>query len=215
MSEEFLREIRVAKEKAKKRNFVQTWDLAIGLKNIDLRKPENRLNTEFSLPEGRGKDVKVIFIVDTLLPEVKKMNIPNLTKSDIEKLGKDKKKLKNLAKEYDWWFCEAPLMPLVGKHLGVVLGPRGKMPRPVPPKGSIKPFLELAKKLVRIRLKDSPVIHVPVGTENMKDEQIMKNVIAVINFVREKLPKGRQNLKNAHIKLTMGPAVKLKLDVIR
>jgi large subunit ribosomal protein L1 len=100
---------------------------------------------------------------------------------------------------------------LVGKTLGTVLGPRGKMPRPVPPKGSVQPFVEMSKKMVRVKVRDSPVIHVPVGTEVMKDEEVMKNVIAIINFVREKLPKGGANIKSALLKLTMGRPVKLKV----
>jgi len=211
MVEEFLKEIREAKEKAKKRNFLQTWDLAISLKNIDLKKPENKLNLEFPLPEGRGKETKVVFIVDTLLSEAKKTGGVVITKDELEKLSRDKKRLKKYAKEYDWWFCEAPLMPFVGKTLGVVLGPRGKMPKPIPPKGNLQPFIEMAKRLVRIRVRDSPVIHVPVGTEEMKEEQVMKNIMAIINFVKEKLPKGRNNIRGVHIKLTMGPPVKLKI----
>lgn len=211
MAEEFLNEIREAKEKSKKRNFVQTWDLIISLKNINLKKPENKLNLEFPLPEGRGKESRIIFIVDMLLPEAKKTKALVITKNELEKLGRDKKKLKKYASEYDSWFCEAPLMPLVGKTLGIVLGPRGKMPRPIPPKGSVQPFVEMSKRMVKIRIKDSPVIHVPVGTENMKEEQIMKNVISMMNFVKEKLPKGASNIKGAHLKLTMGRPVKLKM----
>jgi large subunit ribosomal protein L1 len=211
MEEEFLKEIREAKEKSKKRNFVQTWDLVINLKNLDMKKPENKLNLEFPLPESRGKDSKVIFIVDTLLPEAKKTDGLVILKSDLERLGKDKKALKSYAEGYEWWFCEAPLMPVVGKTLGVVLGPRGRMPKPIPPKGSVQPFVEMSKNLVRIRIKDSPVIHVPVGIESMKEEQIMKNVIAVMNFVKEKMPKGKTNIKDAYIKLTMGSPVKLKV----
>ncbi|NIO21497.1 MAG: 50S ribosomal protein L1 [Candidatus Aenigmarchaeota archaeon] len=211
MAEEFLKEIKEAKEKAKKRKFLQTWDLSISLKNIDLKKPENKLDVEFPLPEGRGKETKVIFIVDMLLPEAKKTGGLVITKGELEKLGRDKKKLKKYAEEYEWWFCEAPLMPLVGKTLGVVLGPRGKMPKPIPPKGSVQPFIEMSKRLIRVRLRDSPVIHVSVGTESMKEEQIMKNVLAVMNFVKEKLPKGKVNMKGACIKLTMGPPIKLKV----
>jgi large subunit ribosomal protein L1 len=211
MEEEFLKEIREAKEKSKKRKFIQSWDLIINLKNLDLKKPENKLNLEFSLPESRGKETKVLFIVDSLLPEAKKTDGMVIGKGDLERLGKEKKILKGYADAYDWWFCEAPLMPLVGKTLGVVLGPRGKMPKPIPPKGSVLPFVELAKRMVKIKVKDSPVIHVPVGTENMKEEQIMKNIIAVMNFVKEKLPKGKINIKDAYIKLTMGPPVKLKV----
>ena len=211
MAEEFLKEIKEAKEKAKKRKFSQTWDLIINLKNMDMKKPENKLNLEFPLPEGRGKESKFIFIVDTLLSEAKKSGGLVIGKADLEKLGKDRKKLKGYADEYEWWFCEAPLMPLVGKTLGLVLGPRGKMPRPIPPKGSVQPFVEMSKKMIRIRTKDSPVIHIAVGTEEMQDEQVMKNVMAVMNFVKEKLPKGSNNIKGAFVKLTMGPTVSLKV----
>jgi large subunit ribosomal protein L1 len=211
MAEEFLNEIKEAKEKAKKRNFVQTWDLAISLKNINLNKPENKLNLELILPEGRGKESKVIFIVDTLLAEANKTGSLIITKGELEKLGKDKKKLKKYADEYDWWFCEAPLMPLVGKTLGIVLGPRGKMPKPIPPKGGVQPFVEMSKRMVKVRLKDSPVIHIPVGSEEMKEEQVMKNVMAAVNLVKDKLPKGATNIRGAYIKLTMGPPVKLKM----
>lgn len=211
MAEEFLKEIKEAKEKSKKRNFSQTWDLIINLKNLDLRKPENKLNIDFPLPEGKGRESKVIFIVDTLLSEAKKTEALIIVKNDIEKLGKDKKKLKRYTEEYESWFCEAPLMPLVGKTLGTVLGPRGKMPRPIPPRGSVQPFVEMSKRMVKIRVRDSPVIQVSIGSESMKDEQIMKNLIAVMNFVKEKLPKGNANVKGVIIKLTMGPPVKLKV----
>lgn len=211
MEEEFLKEIREAKGKAKQRKFLQTWDLVISLKNLDLKKPENKLNLEFALPEGRGRESKYIFIVDMLLPEAKKTDGLVIVRGDLEALGKDKKKLKKYAEEYEWWFCEAPLMPLVGKTLGTVLGPRGKMPRPIPPKGSVLPFVEMSKRMVKIRLKDSPVIHLAVGKEDMKEEQIMKNVIAVMNFVKEKLPKGKMNIKDVYVKLTMGPPIKLKV----
>ena len=211
MEEEFLKEIKEAKEKSKKRKFSQTWDLIINLKGIDLKKPENKLNLDFMLPEGLGKESKYLFIVDTLLPEAKKTGGLVIVKSDLETLSKDKKKLKKYADEYDLWFCEAPLMPLVGKTLGIVLGPRGKMPRPIPPKGSLQPYVEMTKRAVKIRIKDSPTIHVAVGKEGMKEEQIMKNVVAVMNFVKEKLPKGKMNIKNAYIKLTMGPPIKLKV----
>lgn len=211
MAEEFLSEIKEAKEKSKKRNFSQSWDIIINLKNMDMRKPENKLNLDFPLPEGIGKERKVLFIVDSLFGEAKKTDAMVIPKVEIEKLGKDKKRLKKYAYEYDRWFCEAPLMPLVGKTLGTVLGPRGKMPKPIPPKGSLQPFIEMSKRIVTVRTKDSPVIQISIGSDKMKEEQIMKNAIALVNFVKEKLPKGGGNIRNAYIKLTMGKPVKLKV----
>jgi large subunit ribosomal protein L1 len=208
---EFLESVKKAKEQSKKRKFSQTWDLSVSLRGIDLKKPENKLNLEFNLPEGLGKTPKTVFIVDALFAEANGKCDLVITKDQLDKIGADKKRLKNITKEYDAWFAEAPLMPLVGKTLGTVLGPRGKMPKPIPPKGKIDPFIEMSKRMIKIRLKDSPVIHVSVGTEEMGEEQIAKNVSAVLNFVKEKLPKGRSNIKNASIKLTMGHPVKLNI----
>jgi len=205
-----LENIQEAKKSSKKRKFNQTWDLIVTLSGIDLKKPENRFNVEFALPEGRGKEFKIAIFADAVFAEAKKLADYVIRKNEIEPLAKDKKKVKKLAKEYDWFLAEAPLMPLIGKTLGPVLAPRGKMPKPVPPKG-IEPIVQLIKRSIRITLKTSPVIQIPIGTEDMPDENVMKNAEAVYNFIKDKLPKGRTNIRNVFIKLTMGKPVKLEM----
>lgn len=209
---DILEKLKEAKEKSKKRKFTQTWDFTINLKGLDLKKPENRISLEVLLPHGRGKPVKTAVITDTMINEAKKVADLVISKEELEKLGGDKKKLKTLAKEYEWFFAEAPLMPLIGKVMGIVLGPRGKMPKPIPPKAKLEPMIQAAKKSVRIRVKDSPVIHVPVGTEDMPDEKIAENIQTVYRVVKEKLPKGLANIKSTYIKLTMGPSIKINLE---
>jgi large subunit ribosomal protein L1 len=199
------------KEKSKPRKFAQSWDLIFVLRDIDLKKPESRLNLEFALPAGLGKAVKTAVIADSLASEAKKHADIVITKAEIPSLGKNKKKLKKLARDHDWWFGEAPLMPLIGKQLGAVLGTRGKMPKPVPPKINIEGLIKRAKSSVRIRLTNTPVIQVRVGSESMPDEEVGKNIDAVYNFVRDRLPKGKNNIKNVMVKLTMGRPVKLGL----
>jgi len=204
-----LEKVKEAKENSKPRKFVQTWDFSINLKGLDLKKPENRFNVEFMLPEGRGKDQKVAFIVDTLESEAKKHADLVIKKSEIDSLAKNKKRLKKIANEYDWFFGEVSLMPIIGKSFGVILGPRGKVPKPIPPKVNIESFVQRAKRSIRLFVKESPVVHVPVGTDKMEEEKIAKNVEAVYNAVREKLPKGKTNIKSMFIKLTMGKPVKI------
>ncbi len=181
------------------------------LRDLDLKKPENRLNLEFFLPSGIGKDLKTAVVTDTLTTDAKKHADLVITKAEIPGLGKDKKKLRKLAREYDWWFGEAPLMPLIGKQLGAILGTRGKMPKPVPPKINLERLIKRSKGLVRIRLTTTPVIQVMVGTESMPDEDVSKNIEGVTNFVRDHLPKGNNNVKNVMVKLTMGKTVKLEM----
>jgi len=203
--------LKEAKKKSKPRKFAQSWDLIFVLRDIDLKKPENRFNLELQLPEGLGRNLKTAILADSIGPEAKKHADLVIAKAEIAPLGKNKKKLKKMANEYDWWFGEAPLMPLIGKELGAVLGTRGKMPKPIPPKINLEDLIKRAKSSVRIRLTNTPVIMVGVGNEAMPDENVSKNIDAVYNFVCDRLPKGKNNIKNVLVKLTMGRPVKLEL----
>lgn len=204
--------LKEAKEKSKPRRFAQSWDLIFVLRDIDLKKPENRLNLEFFLPQGLGKDLKTAVFAESMIADAKKHADIVITKGEISSLGKDKKKLRKLAREYDWWFAEAPLMLQIGKELGAVLGTRGKMPKPVPPKINLEGMIKRAKGSVRIRLTSTPVLQIRVGSDTMDDEDVSKNIDAVYNFVRDHLPKGKNSIRNVLVKLTMGKPVKLELS---
>lgn len=210
--ESVLLKIKEAKEKSKPRKFTQSWDLSINLKGLNLKKPENRFNTQLLLPGGRGKDVKVAVIADSLASEAQKAGADLIIrKSEITSLAKDKKKLKRIVNEYDWFFGEIGLMADIGKQLGTVLGPRGKMPKPIPPKAKIEPLVKSAKNSIRIAVKETPVIHVVVGTEKLDDQQVANNVEAAYSLIKDKLPKGKNNIKSVLLKLTMGKPVKLEM----
>src|SRR3990172_6575856 len=111
-------------EGSKKRNFSQTFDIIVNLKNIKPKKPEGKLNEVFELPNGRGKETSVIVFSDSLKGD----GYGVMSGADIERLGKDKKELKKVVKSADFFLAEAKLMPAIGKNLGMVLAPRGKMP---------------------------------------------------------------------------------------
>ena len=195
----------------KKRNFKQTIDLAINLKNIDLRKSENKIKFEVNIP-NMIKENKIALIVDALVSKTEGLNsVHVIKKDDLENLGKNKKLTKKIAKECSYFIAEAPLMPLVGKNLGSVLAPRNLMPKPVPPTANLEGLVERARKTVRIQLKDSPVIHLAIGTEDMDDEKIADNADVVIQSVISSLPKGREQIKNYVIKMTMGKPVKFTM----
>jgi len=209
---EFLERVKEAKTKAKPRKFRQSWDFSINLKGLDLKKPENRINAEVLLPEGRGKSLKVAVIADTLAADAKKAADLVITKEEIDELARNRKRLKKIANEYDRFLGEASLMPAIGKQFGIVLGQRGKMPKPIPPKVKIEPFVEAARRTVKIAIKESPVIHVSVGTDDMAEEKVAANMEAIFNLLKERLPKGKNNIRSAYIKLSMGPAIKIRTD---
>lgn len=207
MNESILKSVEEARKNSKRRNFVQTFDLIVTLKGIDVKKPENRFVEEVELPHGKGKESSVVIFSDV----TKDVGVKVMKGGEIEELGKNKRAAKELVKSTDFFLADPPLMPQVGKHLGQFLGPRGKMPKVI--KGeNIKKLVERYKKSVRIRIKDSPVIQCAVGNEEMEDGEIVENVMSVINFLKEKLPKGADNINKVYLKLTMGKPVKVMIS---
>jgi len=193
---------------SKKRNFNQTWDLIINLRSIDFSKPENRFSGSVFLPHGKGKKTKVCVIADSKVTEAKNLGVGVITKDQLSKMTK--KEAKKLVQEYDYFLGETTLMALIGKILGPVMGPRGKMPKPFPPTSNLEGMIKAGEKTLNLNIK-TPVIQAAVGNENMKEEEVEENIKSVINFVEGKLPKGKQQIGNIVVKLTMGKAVKVKL----
>ncbi len=211
-TENIVKGIEKMRSKTKKRKFTQSIDLMLSLKDLDINKPENRLNDELVLPVSMGKDVKLTLIASgELAHQGKKVMDRVITKAELIELGKDKKATKTLANESDFFIAQTDLMVAVGKSIGSVLGPRGKMPKPVPPNAKLEPLSERLKKTVRIKLKDSPMIQIPVGSEKMDDKSLAKNIEAVLDHLEEKLAKGISNINTVYIKTTMGPSVKLEV----
>ncbi|MEM5784249.1 MAG: 50S ribosomal protein L1 [Candidatus Aenigmatarchaeota archaeon] len=189
-----------------KRNFVQSIDLIISLKNLDLKKPENRIKAEISIPV-QFKPNKIGIFADTLIPKVKELgdSVILIRKEEIESYGKNKRLAKKLAKQCNSFIAEPNLMASIGKNLGPILAPRNKMPKPIPPNiTDLKPIVEREKSLIKIFVKDSPVIQCSVGKENMKNEDIIQNIKAIIDNIEAILPNGKENIKNIYLKLTMG-----------
>jgi len=195
-----------------KRNFKQTFDLAINLKNIDLKNPENKIKAEIKLPHAFN-DYKIGIVADNLLPQAKDLeNVLIIRKEQIEVYGKNKKEAKKLARSCDYFLAEAPLMPIIGKFLGPILAPKNLMPTPISPTTqNLKSIVDQKMNVIKIQLKDSPTIHLAVGKEDMKDEEVAENIDFAIKTVLTNLPKGREQIKNFIIKLTMGKPVKVML----
>ncbi|MDI3475028.1 MAG: large subunit ribosomal protein [Thermococcaceae archaeon] len=204
--------VKEAKARAKPRNFTQTVEMAVNLKDIDLRKPENRFKLEVVLPHGRGKEPKIAVIADGAVAEAaKKLGLDVISGEELEELAKSPRQARKIAKKYDFFIAAAPLMPKIGRYLGRYLGPRNKMPQVVPPTmTNLEPIVEKLKRTVRVQLKNNPVVHAPIGTEDMEDEKLAENAEAVLNAIINKLERGENQVKSVYIKTTMGPAVKVE-----
>jgi len=205
MKENILKTIEELKKGTKKRNFSQTFDLIISLKEFDVKKPENKFTEDVVLPHGRGEEAGVVVFSDTL----KNLDCDVLTGADIERYSKNKREARKLVKSTEFFFAEPKLMATVGKVFGQFIGPRGKLPKIIT--GDIADTVKNYRNAVRVKVKDSPVIQCLIGKENMKDEEVAENVEAVVKALEAKLPKGIHNIKSIMLKLTMSKPMKVEV----
>lgn len=202
--------VQKALDSAKKRNFVETVELAINLRDVDLSIPKNRIQEDVVLPSGRGKNIKICVIGGGELA-LKAKDVADLVISSDElgAFADDKKQAKKVANDIDYFIAEASLMAAVGKRLGTILGPRGKMPKPIAPGADPAQMIDQLRRSVTIRTKDKKTFHVPVGTVEMSAEDIAENIDVVLGRVEGRLEKGRHNMSSAYVKTSMGPAEKV------
>jgi large subunit ribosomal protein L1 len=202
--------VQKALESAKKRNFVETVELAINLRDVDLSIPKNRIQEDIVLPAGRGKILKICVIGGGELA-LKAKDVADLVISpdELGALADDKKQAKKVANSIDYFIAEAPLMAVVGKRLGTVLGPRGKMPKPIAPGADPTVMIDQLRRTATIRTKDRKTFHVPVGTVDMKAQDIADNIDVILGRVEGRLEKGKHNIASAYVKTSMGPSEKV------
>ncbi|MGZ4903640.1 MAG: 50S ribosomal protein L1 [Halobacteriota archaeon] len=212
VSENIVNSIEKAIKSAPKRNFVESVDLVVNLKNVDLSQPKNRINESVVLPNGRGKLTKIgVFARGDLAIKAKEAGADLLLSPDeIAKMSGDKKQIRTITRGIDFFVAEAPLMPSIGKSFGPILGPKGKMPDPVPSSADPVPLINRLRRTVKIRSKDRPTFHALVGSVDQAPDAIAANVEAILNTVQSKLENGTQNIGAVYVKTTMGPAVKVE-----
>lgn len=204
-----------AKEESKKRNFTQTLDLIVVLKDLDLKKPDQQIDFYATTHYQTGKKKKIGAFVGPELKEdaVKHMDTV-ITPEDFGKY-KDPKVVKKLAAEHDFFIAQANIMAQVASNFGKILGSRGKMPNPkagcvVPPKASLAPLYEKLQKTTRLKAKTLLAIQCRVGNESMKEEEIVDNIITIHNQLVHKLTNHENNISKVLLKYTMGKVVEVK-----
>jgi large subunit ribosomal protein L1 len=204
--------VKEAKEKSQKRKFNQSIELIIKLQDIDMKAPESKIQEIIELPYAPEKANKVCVIGSgEFAMKAKNANADYvIERGELESLAGKKQDLRKVANNYDFFIAEAPLMPLVGRTLGSVLGPRGKMPVPVPPSADIAGLVKKHRKTIIVRMRNQPILQNRVATENMKDEEITENIQTVLRVLEGKLKKGMKNIKLVYIKTAMGTPVKIK-----
>lgn len=216
--QQVLNALNKAKESSNKRNFSQTIDLIIILKDLDLKKPDHQLDFFLPLHYSNGRTTKICGLVGPEMAENAKKELDFVVLSnDFADYAKDKKKVKKLAEEYTFFVAQANLMGKIAATFGRVFGPKNKMPNPksgciVPPNANLTILKDKLKNTVRIQVKKSPQLQIAVGKEDMKEEEILENIMTVYNQVVHHLPNESHNIGSIMVKLTMGPTIKIGSD---
>ena len=199
-----------ARDAAPQRAFEQSVDLTVNLRDLDMRQPDNRVNLRISVPNGVGGQKVLVFASGDLALRARRAGADSVIEpNELNELAADRKAAKKRLKGYDIFVAEAPLMPIVGRVAGPILGPKGKMPTPVPPQAPIDAILDRERRMVILRSRDTPFVKCKVGKESMPDEDIAGNVEAILTNLSDVLKRGMNNVESIYLKLTMGPAIKV------
>jgi large subunit ribosomal protein L1 len=189
-----------------KKKFVEGVDLCINLKNIDLKQPKNRINVDVVLPKQIREPEIAVFASGEMALKSKEAGADVIDPEELKRM--DKKTARQLVQKYDYFVADTALMALIGKSLGTILGPRGKMPQPLPPGVDPAQILARLAKIARVKSKTT-TIWVNIGRRDMDARDIAENAAAVLKAVEARLERGWQNIASVYMKTTMGPAVKV------
>ncbi len=204
--------VKEAIEGSPRRNFKQSVDLTVVLRDVDLKSPQGRIREIVFLPNPPKKHVKVCVVADgDMALKAREVADRVLTREDLQAMMGNRKAAKKVAEFCDWVLVKTDLMPLAGRTLAPSLGPRGKVPVPVPPNADIVAFVNRYRSAVMLRVKDQPQVMCRVGTEDMKVEEIVENIYKVLSTLEHKLPNPRNNIARIIVKTTMGPPVEVSL----
>ena len=196
-----------ALDDAPPRNFTETVDIAVNLRDIDLNDPSNRVDESVVLPEGTGQETSiVVFAEGETAIRAEEVADQVLDGNELADLGDDDDAAKDLAGDTDFFLAEESMMQDIGRYLGTVLGPRGKMPEPVSPDDDVVEVVERMKNSVQIRSGDRRTFHTRVGAEDMSADEIATNIDVIIRRLHASLEKGPLNIDSVYVKTTMGPA---------
>lgn len=205
--------IKKVKTTAKQRKFKQSIELIINFKDIDVKKGF-ALNDVVQLPKTSSPATVCVMATGDMGQKAKQANADSVIgTSELDKFAANKRESRKFINKYDFFLADTQVMPVVGKTLGQLLGPRGKMPTPVPFNAPIESFLQRFRSSIKVRTRASLSMACKIGDESMEDADLATNAHTVLSAVEKKLPNGERNIKRIMMKTTMGKPVKQVQEV--
>lgn len=200
--------VKEAKAATKAKKFKQSIELIVNFKDIDVKKGF-ALNEVVQLPKTSSPATVCVIATGDMGTKAKAAKADSVIgNEELDKFGANKRESRKFINKYDFFLADTQIMPTVGKTLGQLLGPRGKMPTPVPFNAPIESFLARFRSSIKVRTRASLSVSCKIGDESMEDADLAINAHAVLSAIEKKLPNGEKNMKRVMIKTTMGKPIK-------
>ena len=205
--------IKAVKSESKQRKFKQALEIIITFKDIDVKKGF-AINEVVQLPKTSSPAAVCVMATGDMSVKAKAANADAVIGTEeLDRFASNKRESRKFINKYDFFLADTKIMPVVGKVLGQLLGPRGKMPVPVPFDAPIESFLQRFRTSIKVRVRGSLSLSCKFGDETMNDADLAVNAHAIVNAVEKKLPNGEKNVKRIMIKTTMGKPTKQVQEV--
>lgn len=193
----------------KKRNFLETVELQVGLKNYDPQR-DKRFSGTLKLPQVPRPNMTLCIFGDAFdCDRAKSVGVDAMSVDDLKKLNKNKKLIKKLAKKYNAFIASEVLIKQVPRLLGPQLSKAGKFPTPVSHNDDLYSKVQDVKSTIKFQLKKVLCLAVAVGHVEMEQDVIVNQIMMAANFLVSLLKKNWQNVGSLVIKSTMGPSFRI------
>jgi len=193
----------------KKRNFSETIEIQIALKNYDPQR-DKRFSGTFRLPSIPRPNIKCCMLGNAVhCEQADRIGIDHMSVDDLKKLNKNKKLVKKLAKRYDFFMASDNMIKQIPRLLGPGLTKAGKFPTLLSSKEDMQEKIDEIKSTIKFQMKKVMCLNVAIGNVNMEKKEIIVNVQLAANFLASLLKKQWQNIGQMYIKSTMGPSMQI------
>jgi len=190
--------------RTKKRNFLETVELQIGLKGYDPTK-DKRFSGVLELPNFVKRAAKVCVLADQIhVDEATELGVPHMSVEDIKALKKNKKKVKKLAQQYDYFMASEPLIRRIPRLLGPGLNKAGKFPSVLKHGDDMLDKIRQMRCTVKFQMKKVVCLNTAIGDVSLSEDDLVINIQLAVNFLVSMLKKHWQNVKCLYIKSSMG-----------
>jgi large subunit ribosomal protein L10Ae len=193
----------------KKRNFIETIECQITLKNYDPVR-DKRFSGTFKLPSVPRPNLKCCVLGNAAhCEQADRIGVDHMSVEDLKKLNKNKKMVKKLAKRYDFFMASDNMIKQIPRLLGPGLTKAGKFPTLIAASDDMQEKIDEVKATIKFQMKKVMCLNVAVGNVTMTHKEVVVNTQLAVNFLASLLKKQWQNIGQIYVKSTMGPPVQI------